>query len=120
MHDVNVLDMITILPYSFYVMDRGYIDFERFYRIHTAQAYFLIRAKKKFAFERMYSAPVNKSAGIKCDQTIKLRGFYVSKDYPIKLRRIKFYDIETDRTLIFLTNNPELKATEIALLYKHR
>ena len=120
MHDVNVLDMITILPYSFYVMDRGYLDFERLYRIHTAQAYFLIRAKKKFDFERMYSAPVNKSAGIKCDQTIKLRGFYVSKDYPIKMRRIKFYDIETDRTLIFLTNNLELKATEIAMLYKHR
>jgi hypothetical protein len=120
MHDVNVLDMITILPYSFYVMDRGYLDFERLYRIHTAQAYFLIRAKKNFDFKRMYSEPVNKSAGIKCDQTIKLCGFYVSKDYPIKLRRIKFYDIETDKTLIFLTNSFELKATEIAMLYKHR
>ena len=91
MHDVNALDMITILPYSFCIMDRGYLDFMRLYRIHTAQAYFLIRAKNKIDFERMYSAPVNKSVGIKCDQTIKLCGFYVSKDYPIKLRRIKFY-----------------------------
>lgn len=120
MHDVNVLDMITIIPYSFYVMDRGYLDFERLYRIHTAQAYFLTRTKKNFDFERMYSAPVDKSAGIKCDQTIKLSGFYVSKDYPIQMRRIKFYDIETNKTLIFLTNNFELTATEIAMLYKHR
>ena len=120
MHDVNVLDMITILPYSFYVMDRGYLDFSRLYRIHTADAYFLTRTKKNFNFERMYSAQVDKSTGIKCDQTIKLCGFYASQDYPVKMRRIKFYDIETDKTLVFLTNNFELKAVEIAMLYKHR
>jgi hypothetical protein len=120
MHDVNVLDMITILPYSFYVMDRGYLDFARLYRIHTADAYFLTRTKKNFDFERIYSAQVDRSTGIKCDQTIKLCGFYASQDYPGKMRRIKFYDIETNKTLIFLTNNFELKATEIAMLYKHR
>jgi hypothetical protein len=120
MHDVNVLDMITILPYSFYVMDRGYLDFSRLYRIHTADAYFLTRTKKNFDFERIYSAQVDKSTGIKCDQTIKLCGFYASQDYPVKMRRIKFYDIETDKTLVFLTNNFELKAVEIAMLYKHR
>jgi hypothetical protein len=120
MHDVNFLDMITIFPYSFYVMDRGYLDFSRLYRIHTADAYFLTRTKKNFDFERMYSAQVDKSTGIKCDQTIKLCGFYASQDYPGKMRRIKFYDIETDKILIFLTNNFELKAIEIAMLYKHR
>jgi hypothetical protein len=120
MHDVKVLDMITILPYSFYVMDRGYLDFSRLYRIHTADAYFLTRTKKNFDFERIYSEQVDRSTGIKCDQTIKLCGFYASQNYPGKMRRIKFYDIETDKTLIFLTNNFELKATEIAMLYKHR
>jgi len=120
MHDVNFLDMITILPYSFYVMDRGYLDFSRLYRIHTADAYFLTRTKKNFDFERIYSAQVDKSTGIKCDQTIKLCGFYASQDYPEKMRRIKFYDIETDKILVFLTNNFELKAIEIAMLYKNR
>jgi hypothetical protein len=119
-HDVNILDMITFLPYSFYVMDRGYLDFARLYTIHTSKAYFIIRAKKGFDFERVYSAPVDKSTGVKCDQTIKLCGFYTSKDYPVKMRRIKFYDAETDKTLIFLSNNFELKAGEIATLYKHR
>jgi hypothetical protein len=120
MHDVNVLDMITFLPDSFYVMDRGYVDFDRLYRIHRAEAFFITRAKKGFDFERMYSAPVDKKNGIRCDQTIKLMGFYVSKDYPEKLRRIKFYDKETDKTLIFITNNFELPASQVALLYKHR
>jgi IS4 transposase len=119
-HDVNFLDMITFLPNSFYILDRGYLDFARLYTIHTSQAYFVIRAKKGFDFERMYSAPVDKSAGVKCDQTIKLCGFYTSKDYPIKMRRVKFYDAETGKTLIFLTNNFDLKALEIATLYKHR
>ena len=120
MHDVNVLDMITILPESFYVLDRGYLDFARLYRIHLAGAYFIIRAKKNLKFERMYSAKVDKTKGVKCDQTIKLTGFYPSQDYPGKLRRVKYYDEETDKTLIFLTNNFELKALEIAMLYKHR
>lgn len=120
MPDVNVLDMITISPDSFYVMDRGYLDFSRLYRIHKAEAYFITRAKNNFDFERMYSAKVDKTTGIKCDQTIKLCGFYASQDYPEKMRRIKFYDIETDKIFVFLTNNFELRALEIALLYKHR
>jgi hypothetical protein len=120
MHDVNVLDIIDFLPDSIYVMDRGYVDFDRLYRIHKASAFFITRTKKGFDFKRIYAAKVNKEIGVKCDQTIKLSGFYVSKDYPEKLRRIKFYDKEKDRTLTFLTNNFELSAIEIALLYKHR
>lgn len=120
MHDVNVLDMIDFLPDSIYVMDRGYLDFHRLYRIHKAEAFFITRTKKGFDFERMYSAKVDKAIGIQCDQTIKLLGFYVSKEFPEKLRRIKFYDQETDRTLIFLTNNFEISALDIAMLYKHR
>jgi len=120
MHDVNVLDMITFLPDSFYVMDRGYLDFKRLYRIHKAGAFFITRTKRGFNFKRIYSATVDKETGIKCDQTIKLVGFYVSQDYPEKLRRIKYYDKETDKNLIFLTDNFEVTALEIAMLYKHR
>ncbi|MBP7509778.1 MAG: IS4 family transposase [Prolixibacteraceae bacterium] len=120
MHDVNILDLITILPDSFYVMDRGFLDFFRLYRIHRATAFFIIRAKKNLKFIRLYSSGVDKTKGVMCDQTIKLSGFYVSKDYPEKIRRIKFYDLQTDKTFVFLTNNFELSALEIALLYKHR
>lgn len=120
MHDVNVLDYITIIADSFYVLDRGYVDYERLYRIHKAEAYFITRTKKNMDFKRMYSAKVDKSTGVKCDQTIKLTGFYASKDYSEKLRRIKFYDTERGKTLIFLTNNFELSALEISMLYKNR
>ncbi len=120
MHDVNILDYITIITDSFYVLDRGYVDFERLYRIHKSGAYFITRTKKNFNFERMYSSKVDKSTGIKCDQTIKLIGFYASKDYPEKLRRVKYYDTERDKTLTFLTNNFELSAIEITTLYKNR
>jgi hypothetical protein len=120
MHDVNVLDLITFMPDSFYVMDRGYVDFERLHRIHTASAFFITRAKKGFDFERMYSDAVDKASGVKCDQTIKLTGFYTSRKYPVKLRRIKFYDEQTDKMLVFITNNFELPALQIAMLYKHR
>lgn len=120
MHDVNVLDLITIVADSFYILDRGYLDYVRLYRIHKAEAYFITRTKKNMNFERLYSAKVDKSSGLICDQTIKLKGFYVSKDYPEKLRRIKYYDTEKDKTLIFLTNNFDLNALEIAMLYKHR
>lgn len=120
MHDVNVLDLITFMPDSFYVMDRGYVDFERLHRIHTASAFFITRAKKGFDFERMYSGAVDKACGVKCDQTIKLTGFYTSKKYPEKLRKIKFYDEVTDKTLVFISNNFELPALQIAMLYKHR
>jgi len=120
MHDVNVLDLISILPESFYVMDRGYLDFSRLYRIKLAEAYFVIRAKKNLQFRRIYSEKVDKTIGIKCDQTIKLTGFYPSQEYSEKLRRVKYYDNETDKTFVFLTNNFELEASEIAQLYKHR
>lgn len=120
MHDVNVLDHITIIADSFYILDRGYIDYSRLYRLHKAEAFFITRTKKNMDFERMYSAKVDKSTGVKCDQTIKLTGFYTSEDYPEKLRRIKYYDAERSKTLTFLTNNFELSALEIALLYKHR
>jgi hypothetical protein len=120
MHDVNVLDMLVFLAGAFYVMDRGYLDFERLYRVHRSGAYFLIRAKKNLKFKRVYSAKVDKAKGLRCDQTVRLTGFYTSKDYPEKLRRIKYHDSETDRTLVFLTNNFELKAMEVAMLYKHR
>ena len=120
MHDVNVLDFITVIADSFYILDRGYVDYSRLYRLHKAEAFFITRTKKNMDFERMYSAKVDKSTGVKCDQTIKLKGFYTSQDYPEKLRRIKYYDTERDKTLTFLTNNFNLSAMEIALLYKHR
>jgi len=120
MHDVNVLDHITIIADSFYILDRGYIDYFRLYRLHKAEAFFITRTKKNMDFERMYSGKVDKATGIKCDQTIKLTGFYTSEDYPEKLRRIKYYDAERSKTLVFLTNNFELSALEIALLYKNR
>lgn len=120
MHDVNVLDFITVIADSFYILDRGYVDYSRLYRLHKAEAFFITRTKKNMDFERMYSAKVYKSTGVKCDQTIKLKGFYTSQDYPEKLRRIKYYDTERDKTLTFLTNNFDLSAMEIALLYKHR
>lgn len=120
MHDVNVLDFITIIANSFYILDRGYIDYIRLYRIHKAEAFFITRMKNNMAFDRMYSAKIDKSTGLRCDQTIKLKGYYSSKDYPEKLRRIKFYDAEKNKKLIFITNNFELDAQEIAMLYKHR
>lgn len=120
MHDVNILDYITIIADSFYILDRGYVDYERLYRIHKTEAFFITRAKKNMDFVRIYSANVDKTTGVKCDQTIKLRGFYVSKDYPEKLRRIKYYDTEKDKTLTFLTNNFELEPLKISMLYKHR
>jgi len=120
MHDVNVLDMISFVADEFYVMDRGYVDYTRLYRIHKANAFFVTRAKRNMDYRRLYSAKVDKSNGVKYDQTIKLNGFYVSQDYPEKLRRIKFFDIENDKVLFFLTNNFELHAQDIAILYKHR
>jgi hypothetical protein len=120
MHDVNILDFITIIADSFYILDRGYVDYQRLYRIHKLEAFFITRTKKNMDFERMYSSKVDKSTGILCDQTIKLKGFYVSKYYPEKLRRIKYYDSESNKTLTFLTNNFELQALEITMLYKNR
>jgi hypothetical protein len=120
MHDVNVLDLITTVPNSFYVMDKAYIDFARLYLIHQNKAFFISRKKNRFAYERVYSAKVDKKKGVLCDQIIKLTGFYTSKKYPKKLRRIKYYDAIKGKKLEFVTNNFRLSALEIALLYKHR
>jgi hypothetical protein len=119
-HDVNALDFISFEANSFYVMDRGYVDYKRLYRIHQADAFFITRAKDNMDFRRLYSHQAAKSKGIICDQTIILNGHYAAKHYPEKMRRIKFYDQETGKTLIFLTNNFHIQATEVAQLYKHR
>jgi hypothetical protein len=119
-HEVNMLDMIPYQQDSFYVMDRGYTDFNRLYHIDRSDAFFVIRAKDNLDFRRIYSDTVDKRKGVYSDQTIRLNGYYTSKEYPDKLRRIKFYDSENDRMLVFLTNNFKLSATDIAQLYKHR
>ena len=119
-HDVNILDNIVFQPDRFYVLDLGYTDFDRLYQIHKAKAFFIIRAKDNLNFSRISSVQPEKRSGVICDQTIKLNGYYALKDFPVRMRRIKFYDAENDRQLIFLSNNFELKAAEIAQLYKHR
>ena len=120
MHEVNVLDFLPMEAGAFYIMDRGYLDFDRLYNMHQAGAFFVTRAKRNMNFRRIYSAPVNKDMGIICDQTICLNGFYKSKEYPEYLRRIRFKDTYTGQTLVFLTNNTALPATSIAALYKSR
>ncbi len=119
-HDVNVLDYIDFETNSFYVMDRGYVDYKRLYNIHLSKAFFVTRAKDNMNFRRLYSNKVDKSKGVICDQSIMLNNYYASIDYPEKIRRIKFYDVTTGKTFVFLTNNFHLKATDIAQLYKHR
>lgn len=119
-HDVNVLDVIIPEPGSFYIMDRGYLDFARLYRITQCLSFFLIRSKTNLQFRRLYSHPIEKSTGVQCDQTIVLTGFYSSKDYPGRLRRIKYFDAETEKHLTFLTNNFTLPALTIAQLYRCR
>jgi hypothetical protein len=119
-NDVNAMDFIPYESESYYIFDRGYVDFTRLHKITNHSAFFVIRAKSNLKFNRMYSHKVNKTIGVQCDQVGKLSGFYVSKQYPDKLRRVKFYDEETKRTFVFLTNNFELSAEQIALLYKNR
>ena len=119
-HDVNVLDVISFEANSFYIMDRGYVDYKRLYRIHQCSAFFVTRAKDNMNYRRLYSRTVDKSKGVLCDQTIMLNGYYAAKDYPAKMRRIKFYDEETGKVLISLTNNFHLPAVEVGQLYKHR
>ncbi len=119
-HDVNILDYLVPEPGSFYVMDRGYLDFARLYQINLSQANFVVRAKSNTRYRRQYSHPVDKSCGLICDQTGVLTGFYASQDYPDKLRRVKFHDDETDKRFVFLTNNFTLPALTIAHIYKCR
>ena len=120
LHDVNVLDLLVPEPGAFYVMDRGYIDYARLYVLHQAAAFFVTRAKSNLDARRVYSAPTDRSAGVICDQTILLNGFYASKDYPEHLRRVRFKVPESGKTLVFLTNNTALPALTIAALYKSR
>lgn len=120
LHDVNVLDHLIPEPGAFYVMDRGYLDFKRLHQLHQYAAFFVIRAKSNLQCRRLYSHPVQKRTGLKCDQTVVLTGFYPSQHYPGKLRRIKYHDTVTDKTLIFLTNNFLLPPLTIAKLYRCR
>jgi len=119
-HDVNVLDYISIEKGSYYVMDKAYIDFSRLFNIKQDKAYFVVRARENLKFKRLNSKSVDKSIGIICDQEIRLTGVLSSEKYPEPLRRIRFYDSEFERTFVFLTNNFKLKASTITQLYKHR
>jgi hypothetical protein len=119
-HEVNALDLINFEANSFYIMDRGYVDYKRLYNIHCCNAFFITRAKGRMDCRRIKSYPSDKANGVRCDQSILLNNFYPARDYPEKIRRIKFYDHESKKTFIFLTNNFYLKATEVARLYKQR
>jgi hypothetical protein len=120
LHDVNVLDYLIPSPGAYYVMDRGYLDFARLYQLHQAKAYFVTRAKRNFKFERRYSHEVDKTTGVQCDQTVLLETFYSLQGYPEPLRRIRYFDAELDKRLVFLTNDFVLPATTITALYKSR
>ena len=120
MHEVKVLDFLPIEAGAFYVMDRGYLDFDRLYKLHQARAFFVTRAKRGMDARRVYSSTTDRATGIICDQRIAMNGFYVGKDYPEHLRRIRFKDPETAKTLVFLTNNMSLPPLTIAALYKSR
>ena len=119
-HDVNILDDLPVEPGAFYIIDRGYIDWKRLYRIEENNAFFVTRAKKNFAFRRIYSGTVDKSLGLRCDQTVELANSRARKDYPGKLRRVVYYDQATKAKLAFLTNNFTLPAITIAALYRQR
>jgi hypothetical protein len=120
LHDVNVLDLLLPEPGAFYVMDRGYTDFERLYQLQQESAFFVICAKSNLQLRRLYSHPVDKDTGLRCNQTVKLTSFHTAQHYPDKLRRIKYYDTATDKQLVFLTNNFSLPARTITELYRYR
>jgi len=120
LHDVNVLDMLALEAGAFYVMDRGYLDFARLYKLHQAGAFFVTRAKSPMDARRVYSATTDRATGVLCDQRVMLNGYYSAKKYPEHLRRIRFKDPESGKTLIFLTNNTVLPALTICALYKSR
>ena len=120
MHDVQVMDVIEWEPGSWYAMDRGYLDFARLYHIHQCGAFFVTRSKKNTQYERVYSSPVDKSTGVLCDQRVRLTGTNAAKDYPEMIRRVRYIDKETGKSLTFLTNNMLVPAETVALLYKNR
>ena len=120
LHDVNVLDMLAFEAGAFYVMDRGYVFFARLYTLHQAGAFFVTRAKSPMDARRVYSATMDRTSGVLCDQRVMLNGFYSARKYPEHLRRIRFRDPASGKTLVFLTNNTALPALTIAALYKSR
>lgn len=119
-HDVHGLDVLKYETGGFYVLDRGYVDFERLFKINRCGAYFVTRAKDNLNFVRITSRKVKKKKGVLCDQTINLKGFYSSEKYPHHLRRIRFVDKETEKRFVFITNNFDLTPEDVALLYKYR
>lgn len=120
LHDVHALDLLELEAGAIYVMDRGYVDFARLHTLHLAGAFFVTRAKTNTNFHRVYSAKTDRSTGVICDQTIALDGFYTKQDYPAQLRRVRFKDPATDKTLVFLTNQMTFPAATICALYKNR
>jgi hypothetical protein len=120
LHDVNVLDILLPEPGAFYIMDRGYVDFERLFMLHLAGSFFVIRAKSNTKYRRRYSHPVDKSGGVRCDQTIVLTGTKSAHAYPQPLRRVKCHDAHTGKTFNFLTNNFAIPAQTVADLYRYR
>jgi IS4 transposase len=120
LHDVNALDLLQLETGAYYVMDRGYLDFKRLYAFNQVPAFFVTRAKKNMQYKRRYSSLIDKTTGLRCDQTITLTGFYTSQHYPDTLRRVKFRDVRTGKLLVFLTNNFTLPALTIAQLYRSR
>jgi Transposase DDE domain/Domain of unknown function (DUF4372) len=119
-HDVNFLDNLILEAGAIYLMDRGYLDFARLYKITQGLAFFVTRAKSNFDFKRPYSQPIDKSTGIQCDQIVVLDGFYAQKDYPAKLRRIRYFDAKKNKRLVFLTNNFSFSALTITELFRCR
>jgi hypothetical protein len=120
LHDVNVLDILLPEPGAFYIMDRGYVDFGRLFTLHTAGAFFVIRAKSNTKYQRRYSHAVDKSGGVRCDQTIVLTGVDTASAYPQPLRRVKYHDAQSGKTFNFLTNNFAITAQTLADLYRYR
>lgn len=114
------MDELVFEAGAHYIFDRAYLDYTRLYKIERCSAYFVVRAKSNTKFRRMYSNKVDKLTGIRCDQIGKLSGFYTSQEYPEKLRRVKYYDKESNRTFVFLTNNLKVTANDVALMYKKR
>jgi len=120
MHDVKILDLLLPQPGAFYIMDRAYVDFQRLYNLHQERAFFVTRAKSNFKCSRRYSHPIDKTTGVQCDQAVVLTTHYPAQHYPEPLRRIRFYDIQREKRLVFLTNNFQLPPETIAQLYKAR
>lgn len=119
-HEINALDHLPIESGSFYLMDKAYIDFDRLFRMHKSGAFFVTRAKENFRFIRLSSRKIDKTIGLICDQTVKLKNLKVSLDYPEPIRRVKYYDSDIEMEFVFITNNFEISALDVALLYKYR